>query len=78
MKILENFIVLGANCEFIDAFYDILEGYCKNVTELNAKRAASGQFWNSRVNREVWKWPCGSSPGTKNSSLEIRLVGFPE
>ena len=24
MKILENFIVLGANCKFIDAFYGII------------------------------------------------------
>jgi hypothetical protein len=24
MKILEIFIVLGANCKFIDAFYDII------------------------------------------------------
>jgi len=34
MKILRNFIVLGANCKFIDAFYVILAGIRENAIEL--------------------------------------------
>jgi hypothetical protein len=33
MKILGNFIVLGTNCKFINAFYDILKDIDENVIE---------------------------------------------
>ena len=57
-------------------FYDILATISRNVIEINAKKSSMRAILEFL---EVWKWPCVSSPpGTKNSSLEIRLAGFQE
>lgn len=46
MKILENFIVLGVNYKFIDAFYDILLKDFNNVIELfRREKYMAGQLY---------------------------------